>query len=39
LVSSNGRILSISEGYVSAWGARRAAKRFYPDLPLKEVPK
>ncbi len=37
LVSVNGQVLSISEGYVSRWGARRAAKKMYPHLPVKEV--
>lgn len=37
LVSSNGQILSVSEGYVSKWGAKRAAHRMFPDVPVREV--
>ena len=36
-VSSNGRILSSSEGYFSKWNAKRAAKRMFPGLPIREV--
>jgi len=39
LVADNGRILSISEGYFSKFNARRAARRMYPDLEVKEVAK
>ena len=34
LRADNGRILSVSEGYFSKWNAVRAAKRFYPELPM-----
>lgn len=37
LVSSNGQVLSISEGYFSKFNAKRAARRMYPGLPIKEV--
>ena len=37
LVASNGRTLSISEGYYSRWNAKRAARRMYPGLEVKEV--
>jgi hypothetical protein len=37
LVSSNGRILSISEGYFSKSNAKRAATRMYPTLDVMEV--
>ena len=37
LVSGNGRVLSISEGYCSRWNARRAAARIFPDLTVREV--
>jgi uncharacterized protein YegP (UPF0339 family) len=37
LVASNGRILSVSEGYFSKYNAKRAARRMFPDLPQKEV--
>jgi uncharacterized protein YegP (UPF0339 family) len=38
LVSDNGRILSSSEGYATKWNAKRAAKRMFPNLPIREVP-
>jgi hypothetical protein len=37
LVSSNGRILSVSEGYFSKSNAKRAATRMYPTLDVMEV--
>jgi uncharacterized protein YegP (UPF0339 family) len=37
LVADNGSILAISEGYYSRWNARRAAKRMFPLLPVKDV--
>ena len=37
LVADNGQILTISEGYFSKWNAKRAAKRMYPNAPLKVV--
>lgn len=37
LVSANGQVLSISEGYVSKWNAKLAARRMFPGLPVKEV--
>ena len=37
LVASNGKILSSSEGYFSKWNARRAAKRMFAGLPIREV--
>lgn len=38
LVSSNGQVLSISEGYVSKWNAKRAANRMYPEIPKVVIP-
>jgi uncharacterized protein YegP (UPF0339 family) len=32
LVSSNGRVLSVSENYVTKWNARRAASRMYGSI-------
>lgn len=37
LVSPNGQTLTISEGYFSKWNARRAARKMFPDSPIKEV--
>lgn len=37
LVSPNGQVLSISEGYFSKWNAKRAARKMYPALSVKEV--
>ena len=37
LVSDNGQVLTISEGYYSKWNAKRAAKKIFPLLPLREV--
>lgn len=37
LVSSNGQVLAVSEGYFSKWNAKRAARRNFPDIPLVEV--
>lgn len=37
LVSGNGQVLSISEGYYSKWNAKRAARRMFPHLPIREV--
>ena len=34
LVSRNGQTLTISEGYVSKWGAKRAARRMFPDTEI-----
>lgn len=33
-VSRNGQTLTISEGYVSKWGAKRAARRMFPDTEI-----
>lgn len=37
LVSSNGQVLSVSEGYFSKWNAKRAAHKMFPDTPIKEL--
>ena len=37
LRAQNGKVLAISEGYYSKWGAKRAAKKSFPGLPLVEV--
>lgn len=37
LVSSNGRVLSVSEGYVSRWNAMRAARRNHPGLQIVTI--
>lgn len=39
LVGRNGEILSVSEGYYSKWNAKRAARKVFPDLELREVEK
>jgi hypothetical protein len=37
LVSGNGQVLSISEGYATKWNAKRAARRMFPGLTVVEV--
>lgn len=37
LRASNGRVLTISEGYYSKWNAKRAARRMFPTLQPKEI--
>ncbi len=32
LIANNGRILQTSETYYSFWGAKRAARKMYPNL-------
>ncbi len=39
LVSPNGEILAVSEGYVTRWGARRAAAKNFAGLKVVEVAK
>lgn len=34
LVGANGEAMSQSEGYVSKWNAKRAARRAFPGLPI-----
>ena len=36
LVSRNGEVLSVSEGYFSKWNAKRAARKNFADVPLVE---
>jgi uncharacterized protein YegP (UPF0339 family) len=37
LVSSNGQVLTTSEGYFSKWNAKRAARKMFPEYSIKEV--
>ena len=37
LVSDNGQVLVISEGYFSKWNAKRAARRMFPGVQIREV--
>ena len=37
LVSDNGQILAVSEGYFSKWNAKRAARKNFPGKPIREV--
>jgi len=37
LVSGNGQILNISEGYFSKWNAKRAARKVFPDIRIEVV--
>jgi hypothetical protein len=37
VVAGNGEIVSISEGFVSKYNAKRHARRFHPDLEIREV--
>lgn len=37
LKSPNGRVLSISEGYATRWNAKRAARRMFPGVEIREV--
>lgn len=39
LVSSNGQILSVSEGYATKWNAKRAARKMFLGLRIIEVTK
>lgn len=39
LVSSNGQILNVSEGYFSKFNAKRAAARMFPGVDIKFVEK
>lgn len=38
LVSVNGQTLTVSEAYATRWNAKRAARRMFPGLPVKEMP-
>jgi uncharacterized protein YegP (UPF0339 family) len=37
LVAGNGEKLNVSEAYFSKWNAKRAARRMFPDAPVKIV--
>ena len=40
VVASNGKVVSDGgEGYFSKWNAKRAARKNFPDLPIKVVEK
>lgn len=36
-VSDNGQIVGVGEGYFSKWNAKRAAKKLFPDSPIRYV--
>lgn len=38
LVSTNGETLAVSQGYVTKWNAKRAAKKNFPQARLVEIP-
>lgn len=33
---ANGKVLATSEGYLTKWNAKRAAKKNFPELPVVE---
>jgi uncharacterized protein YegP (UPF0339 family) len=37
LIGANNRVLTTSEGYYSKWNAQRAAKKVFPNLPVKVI--
>jgi len=37
LRADNGQIVAASEGYLTKWNAKRAARKTFPDLELIEV--
>lgn len=37
LVAGNGEILAVSEGYFSKWNAKRAARKNFPGVKIKEI--
>lgn len=37
LKARNGRILTVSEAYFSKWNAKRAARKNFPAVELREV--
>lgn len=37
LVSANGQVLAVSEGYLTKWNAKRAARKNFPGLQIIEV--
>ena len=37
LVSRNGQVLAVSEGYYSRWNAKRAARKMYPEYEIRFV--
>jgi uncharacterized protein YegP (UPF0339 family) len=36
LIGANNQILTQSEGYLTKWNAKRAARRIFPGVPLLE---
>jgi len=34
LVAENNKTITVSEGYVTRWNAKRAARKAMPDIPL-----
>lgn len=37
LVGKNNETIVVSEGYYSRWGAKRAAKRVFPGIPVQNL--
>ena len=37
LVAANGETLSVSQGYITKWNAKRAAKKNFPNARLRIV--
>lgn len=37
VVAPNGQVIASGEGYFSKWNAKRAAKKLYPELPIREL--
>lgn len=38
LVAANGETVAVSEAYTTRWGAKRAARKNFPGLMVKEMP-
>ncbi len=37
LIATNGEKLTVSEAYYSKWNAKRAAKRVFPGMDIRQV--
>ena len=37
IVAANGQTVTTSEGYASKWNAKRAARKMFPGIELKEL--
>lgn len=37
LIYDNNQKANVSEGYVTKWNAKRAARRMFPDLPIVDL--